>query len=283
MNDYNLFLEEFGLTDELVKDMAAIDNVVDIKGFPHYVSESTIEGYGLFSGDNFKIGEFIMPALVGDKRTIAGRYVNHSGTPNCIFADVGHGDLSLLSVKRINKDEEFTIDYRQALLIGGKIMPCFNFNELAENHGLDLTKFTIVEKIQIIEWIIINKIGNQVDDLITTHTIHGGIYARQMDAPAGYLITGKTHIKDHICTLAKGEITVLCDDGIKKLVAPVTFASKSGIKRIGYVHKDCSWIAYHATDKLTLDEIEDEIFMKDELKNIKWVDKLFNKTLEVLA
>lgn len=59
-------------------------------------------------------------ARIGDKRTPAGRYTNHSASPNAKFVPTRDG-LNLVATRRITGmtggrvGEEITIDYRQAL------------------------------------------------------------------------------------------------------------------------------------------------------------------------
>ena len=85
------------------------------------ISPSLIEGKGLFATGDIKTNELIAPARVDGQRTPAGRYTNHSKTPNAELVIDEHGDLYLFSTREIagykggTLGEEITIDYRQAL------------------------------------------------------------------------------------------------------------------------------------------------------------------------
>lgn len=282
MDDYHVFLSEYGLIEEQVRRLSENEsdfNPVEISSI--YVDTSNIEGLGLFSNEPIKAGFFICPARINGLRTIAGRYTNHSGTPNAIFTAMEDDNLGLLAIKPIAAHEEITIDYRQAMEINGAgIEKIFNFLDLPKQHGIDISSMTNREKIDVIEWIIMNKMENIVDDLIITNYIKGGVYAREMKAPAGLVITGKIHEKDHINILSEGEISVMTDDGMKRMKAPYTFESKAGIRRIGYTHSDVTWTSIHSVNSDNIDELEKELFT---IPNIDWVANLFKQDIEVLT
>lgn len=113
VEDYMLVLSECGVTEEEVR--AQTENKadqIDVSGdFGVKLKESIIEGVGLFSEKNFAGGDIIMPARIDGKRTVAGRYVNHSVCPNATMMLVGD-DFYLQSIGQIAIDEEITIDYR---------------------------------------------------------------------------------------------------------------------------------------------------------------------------
>lgn len=85
------------------------------------VRASPIEGKGLFCTTPVEEGAFMAMARVGDKRTPAGRFVNHSHNPNAHFALDANGAICLVARRRIagcvggDHGEEITVDYRQAV------------------------------------------------------------------------------------------------------------------------------------------------------------------------
>lgn len=105
---------ELGHTDESMKNLVQTNDVIldDQNGI--YISESNIDGIGLFSSMSFYADEFIADMRIGDNRALAGRYTNHSLTPNSKpeFID---GVLALVSVSDIAQDEEITCNYREVL------------------------------------------------------------------------------------------------------------------------------------------------------------------------
>lgn len=145
----------------------------------------------------------------------------------------------------------------------------FNFPAIIEAHGFDLTGRSNREIIDIIEWIIINKVGNIIDDLPVKHTLSGGVYARQITIPAGIILTGKIHNFDHVNIMSKGDMTIMTDEGIKRLQAPYEGATKAGIRRIGFAHEETVWTTIHATNETDIETIENILF---ETPCIDWVE-----------
>jgi hypothetical protein len=96
-------------------------------------------------------------------------------------------------------------------------------------------------------------------EIRTTHHFAPGIYAREIFIPKGTLLTGKIHKTDHINVLSQGEITVLTDQGMKRLTAPCTFVAAAGTKRAGYAHEDSVWTTFHASQETDLERLEDEL------------------------
>jgi len=70
-------------------------------------------------------GDLIAPARIAGMRTPAGRYTNHSNTPNSAMILTACGDINLIALRDIegckggDNGEEITIDYRQALALSG--------------------------------------------------------------------------------------------------------------------------------------------------------------------
>jgi hypothetical protein len=96
-------------------------------------------------------------------------------------------------------------------------------------------------------------------EIETTHHFAPGIYAREVFIPAGSLVTGKIHRTDHINIVSKGDITVLTDEGMKRIKAPFTFVASAGTKRAGYAHEDTVWTTVHASNETDLDKLEAEL------------------------
>lgn len=120
--DFLSALAEIGVTPEQVRQQSEIE--LDLIDFPEgqwdvRLAPSPIEGVGLYATRPFHAGELICPARVGDKRTPAGRYVNHAADPNCEFVIFG-GRINLVARRRIvgaiggQPGEELTVCYRQA-------------------------------------------------------------------------------------------------------------------------------------------------------------------------
>lgn len=108
--------------------------------------------------------------------------------------------------------------------------------------------------------------GPQVD-LRTEHVLSGGVYARTIHIPAGTVLTGATHKKDHINVVC-GDISVTTDDGVKRITGYHVLPSKAGIKRAGIAHADTVWTTLCKTDLTDIEAIEDDLVEEsDRLQN----------------
>lgn len=117
--DFAVFLLQIGKTQA---DMDAIvQNKTDLipmpEGFGVEVRESVIDGLGMFATREFGPGEFICPGRLNGHRTPAGRFINHSPTPNAIGKKLDNGDIVAIATKRIQQNEEVFLDYRNSMRI----------------------------------------------------------------------------------------------------------------------------------------------------------------------
>ena len=105
-----------GLSSEQMNKLVNTDDLTVMSDeYNHiYIKESDINGLGLFSSLDIKGGDIICPMRIGDNRTIAGRYSNHSSKPNAkaLFVD---GKPILYALTNIGKNEEITCDYNNVL------------------------------------------------------------------------------------------------------------------------------------------------------------------------
>ena len=94
------------------------------------------------------------------------------------------------------------------------------------------------------------------------HTFADGAYVREMSVPKGFLIVTKIHKVCHPYFLLKGNVSVLTEDGIKRIQAPYSGITPAGTKRICYTHEDTVWTTVHVTNETDLKKIEDDIIAK---------------------
>lgn len=108
------------------------------------------------------------------------------------------------------------------------------------------------------------------DPFPLTHTFTPGIYCREVAAPKGMLIVTKIHKTEHPIFMLKGEVSILTEEGVKRVKAPCMMISPIGVKRVVYTHEDTVWINVHANPSDTADlvKIEDALIAKsyDELE-----------------
>lgn len=88
------------------------------------------------------------------------------------------------------------------------------------------------------------------------HFFATGLYARSLSIPKNCVLTGAIHKHEHINILAKGDITVVTDDGPVRVKAPCVMVSKPGTKRAGFAHEDCVWVTVHACEAKDVETAE---------------------------
>lgn len=96
-------------------------------------------------------------------------------------------------------------------------------------------------------------------DLNTRHHFSRGVYAREMTALAGTMVTGAIHRFSQVNILSKGEVSVMTDDGLIRIKAPYTLVAEAGAKRAFYVHEDCVWTTICGTHETDIDRLEEEL------------------------
>jgi len=125
-NDYPQMLVDLGVTDEQVTEES--QDTRDQIPFPDgwtkvAVRKSPIHGRGIFAEANITVGELFCPARIDGCRTPAGRFTNHSGTPNTKAIRVNGDDIGWVALQDIHgrrggfDGEEITVDYRQVYAV----------------------------------------------------------------------------------------------------------------------------------------------------------------------
>jgi hypothetical protein len=272
-NDYHLFLKECGLTEDQVQEMVQQDDVVSFSEEPFELDlrPSDIHGLGMFARDDIESGVVICVARKNNMRSLAGRYINHAKTPNCIMIRDG-SDLYVKSLCDINKNDEITVNYRQVGQLSGVLK--FDFKSLIASFPVDLSEYPLCKKIEIVEWLMRESDYEVFHELPMNHFIHGGVYVRELSIPKGTMLTGKLHIDDHVCSLDKGEISIMTEEGVKRFKAPYKFKGLGGSKKLGYAHEDCLFTTYHRTELTDLAIIESCISVDS---NLQWIDDLIKE------
>jgi hypothetical protein len=100
-------------------------------------------------------------------------------------------------------------------------------------------------------------------DIPVRHYFAPGVYVREVTIPAGAVLTGKIHKFAHLCVVSKGDISVLTENGVKRIRAPFTMLSPPGTKRAGYAHEETVFSTIHPTDETDLQTIEAHFIAKD--------------------
>jgi hypothetical protein len=96
------------------------------------------------------------------------------------------------------------------------------------------------------------------------HYFADGMYCREVPRPAGALVVGKVHKKEHFYIVATGIVTITGpNEAPRTIEGPKIMVSHPGTKRAVFAHTDAVCITVHRTDKTDLEEIEAELVEDD--------------------
>lgn len=97
-------------------------------------------------------------------------------------------------------------------------------------------------------------------ELPTEHFFADGMYARAVFRPAGAVIVGRVHKREHFYIILSGCVDVTTADGsLERHTAPKIIVSKPGTQRAVYAVVDSLCMTVHRTDNTDLNDIEDEL------------------------
>ena len=93
-------------------------------------------------------------------------------------------------------------------------------------------------------------------DCQTKHYFGPSIYIREVTMPAGAVVIGKPHRKEHMCVMLQGRMIIVDADGNRKeLVAPMTFVGGPG-RKVAYILETTVFQNILATDETDIDVLE---------------------------
>lgn len=115
----------------------------------------------------------------------------------------------------------------------------------------------------------------------TSHIFHGGMYCRQVWRPAGCVIVGKVHKKEHFYMVVSGTVTVTTDDGVQTITGPVLLCSKPGTKRAVFANTDAICMTIHRVDSSTVEDVESELVEDDPNSMFAIGNKVKHEEIEV--
>ena len=114
------------------------------------------------------------------------------------------------------------------------------------------------------------------------HRFAPGVYIREITMPAGSLIIGHEHKTEHFNIVLKGRADVMMDGQIvDTIVAPCTFVSSAGVRKLLHIHEEMIWQTVHPTAETDICKLEEELVIKSktfqenllELEKTKLEDK----------
>lgn len=116
--DYQKFLQQMGMTqDEMDAIVKAEADIIPMPpGADVEVRPSRIHGVGVFALRAFGQNEVICPGRLDGHRTPAGRFINHSVSPNTTSVKCG-ADIYAVALRDIETGEEILVNYRASVKI----------------------------------------------------------------------------------------------------------------------------------------------------------------------
>lgn len=131
-------------------------------------------------------------------------------------------------------------------------------------HGWLATRHLVLEQIEALEREMIRLPQAQIP---VTHHFSKGIYAREIRIPKGTLLTGMLHKDEHLNIVSSGDMTVVTEKGVQRILGPCTMASLPGSKKFGFAHEDTIWTTIHATDETDIEKLEADL--RDQRESVK--------------
>ena len=91
-----------------------------------------------------------------------------------------------------------------------------------------------------------------------------GVYLREVFMPAGALIIGHEHKTEHFNIVLTGAALVAIDGKVEEIVAPATFVSKPGVRKVLLIIEDMTWQTVHPTTETDPAKLEEMLIVKSE-------------------
>ena len=97
-------------------------------------------------------------------------------------------------------------------------------------------------------------------DLPVTHRFTKGMYIREIQIPAGTMLTSMVHKTEHPFVISEGAIKVTSDnEGSVIYEAPHTGITQPNTRRALHALTDVVWTTFHATTETDVEKVCDEI------------------------
>lgn len=93
-------------------------------------------------------------------------------------------------------------------------------------------------------------------EMETSHHFINGVYARTMRVKAGTVVIGKLHKGESLNIMVAGDMTLVTEDGVKRIKSGHIETSQAGTKRFAIAHQDTTWTQIIKTELTDPDEIK---------------------------
>jgi hypothetical protein len=105
------------------------------------------------------------------------------------------------------------------------------------------------------------------DPFPLSHSFAKGVYIREIRIPKGYFVVGSLHKDAYFNCILSGDMSVITEDGLKRVKGPCWNIAPAGTKRFGYSHEDTVWVTAHPNHDECRDvpTLEDMIHAEEEV------------------
>ena len=95
----------------------------------------------------------------------------------------------------------------------------------------------------------------------TRHIFSPGVYVREITMPEGAMILGAEHNTKHLNIISKGACVLAdIDTGeMTDIIAPCTFESDIGVRKLLYIVEECVWSTVHVTEETDVEKLEAQL------------------------
>jgi hypothetical protein len=97
------------------------------------------------------------------------------------------------------------------------------------------------------------------------HSFAEGMYVRKVFMPKGYIVVSKLHKDSYLSCVLSGDLSMITEEGYRRVVGPCSFISPPGTKRILWIHEDTEWLTAHPNPKniTELEDLKKMVYVKD--------------------
>ena len=106
-------------------------------------------------------------------------------------------------------------------------------------------------------------------DLPVTHRFMDGLYIREIQIPAGTMLTSMVHKTQHPFVISQGSVKVTSDnEGSVIYEAPFTGITEPNTRRALHALTDVIWTTFHVTNETDIAKIGEEILEPKDMSRI---------------
>ena len=113
-------------------------------------------------------------------------------------------------------------------------------------------------------------------ELPVIHRFTKGMYIREIQIPAGTMLTSMTHKTEHPFVISEGAIKVTSDnEGSIIYEAPHTGVTQPNTRRALHALTDVVWTTFHITDETDVEKIAEQILEPARLNHLQLENQKF--------